>query len=306
MSPFLCVYGHICLDQIVSLEKLPEPNTSINITEIKRYFGGTGSNLAAISSSLGVPTALCAYVGSDFPREFRSFLESKKIDMSDVEVMDDYESPTVMVVSDKKQNQIAYVYQGPMKDMERFPVKLNSAKNSEMIHFGTGSPVYYLKAMHALDGSKKIALDPAQEIHNVWNAEKFNEALPYAGTFFCNENELKTALRYTELKTAEDLLDIVDMIVNTRGSEGTVIYTKKETIRIPAVKTKVIDPTGAGDAFRGGFYAGIYRKKSLEESAACGNAAASFILQSNGAVSNIPSWDAVEKKSAEILDLMIR
>lgn len=161
--------------------------------------------------------------------------------------MDDYESPTVMVVSDKKQNQIAYVYQGPMKDMERFPVKLNSAKNSEMIHFGTGSPVYYLKAMHALDGSKRIALDPAQEIHNVWNAEKFNEALPYAGTFFCNENELKTALRYTELKTAEDLLDIVDMIVNTRGSEGTVIYTKKETIRIPAVKTKVIDPTGAGE-----------------------------------------------------------
>lgn len=77
MSPFLCVYGHICLDQIVSLEKLPEPNTSINITEIKRYFGGTGSNLAAISSSLGVPTALCAYVGSDFPREFRSFLDKE-------------------------------------------------------------------------------------------------------------------------------------------------------------------------------------------------------------------------------------
>lgn len=304
MSPFLCVYGHICLDQIVSLEKLPEPNTSINITEIKRYFGGTGSNLAAISSSLGVPTALCAYVGSDFPEEFRSFLESKKVDMSDVEVMEEYESPTVMVVSDKKQNQIAYVYQGPMGDMEKFPVKLNSAKNSEIVHFGTGSPVYYLKAMHALDGSKKTALDPAQEIHHVWNAEKFKEALPCADIFFCNENELKTALRYSELKCAEDLLDFTDMIVNTIGSEGTVIYTKSETIRVPVIETKVTDPTGAGDAFRGGFYAGIYRKKSLEESTACGNAAASFILQSNGAVSNIPSWDAVEKKSLEILNLM--
>lgn len=303
MSPFLCIYGHICLDQIISLPNLPEPNTSINITEIKKYYGGTGANQAAVAAALGVPTALCAYVGNDFPADFKEFLAAKGVDLHDVETMAEYETPTVLIVSDQQQNQIAYVYQGPMGDMDKFPVKTARAQEAEFVHLGTGSPQYYLKVLQALDG-KRTALDPAQEIHHVWNAEKFQEALPYTDIFFCNENELKTALKYTNKKSAEELLDAVKIIVNTQGAAGSVIYTEEETMTIPATATKVIDPTGAGDAFRGGFYAGLYRKKSMAEAAACGNAAASFILQANGAVSNIPSWEAVEKKSAEILSLM--
>ena len=303
MSPFLCVYGHICLDQIISLEHLPEPNTSINVSNLKKYFGGTGSNLAAIASSLGVPTALCSYVGSDFPQDFRNFLDSKGVDLSDVEMMEDYETPTVLIVSDKSQNQIAYVYQGPMGDMDKFPLKLDSAKKAEIVHIGTGRPNYYIKLLHALD-DKKISLDPAQETHHVWNAKLFREALPYADILFCNENELNRMLEYAEAKGPGELLDKVKMIVNTKGSEGTYVHTDNGTLHIPAIKTSVVDPTGAGDSFRAGFYAAQYRKKSLEEAVACGNAAAHYILKSNGAVSNIPSWEDVDKKANEILSLI--
>ena len=67
MRPFLTVYGHVCLDQIMSLDRFPEPNTSVDILEKHRYYGGTGANIATVAASLGVPTALCSF-RPDLPR----------------------------------------------------------------------------------------------------------------------------------------------------------------------------------------------------------------------------------------------
>jgi len=79
MRPYLTIYGHVCLDQIMSLDKFPEPNTSVDILVKHRYFGGTGANIATVAAALGVPTALVSYVGSDLPADFRENMESRGV-----------------------------------------------------------------------------------------------------------------------------------------------------------------------------------------------------------------------------------
>lgn len=303
MRPFLTVYGHVCLDQILALDRFPDPNTSVDIREKHRYFGGTGANVATAAAALGVPTALVSYVGPDLPADFRQFMWSKGVDLSEVVTVEGYETSTVILVSDASEAQIAYVYQGPMRDMGNFELKLASARQSKFVHISTGRPEYYLPVMEECKGLEKdISFDPAQEIHRIWDRDTFRRALPLANRFFSNGNELRTALRYMDAGGPEALLAYVPEVITTRGKEGALVHTGHGSWTVPAARpSAVVDPTGAGDAFRAGFYAGRYYGHGLLESVAYGNAAASFVLEASGAVTNLPTWEMVEGRAEEVL-----
>lgn len=300
MRPFLCVYGHTNLDYILSLQRFPDLNTSVNVESKMTYFGGTAANVATMAAGLGTPTALCSYVGADFPLEFRQLMESKGVDLRELVMVEGHETPTVWVVSDHEHNQVAFVYQGPMGAMEDQPLLLNSARESEWVHVMTGRPPYYLKLMKECRRlGKKIAFDPAQEIHNVWNKEWFSQALSMADALLCNENELRTALRYMGVTKPEDLLEHVGLLVNTIGPKGSIICTKQGRVDIPAVKPKrIVDTTGAGDAFRAGFFSGLYRGAKLREAAIIGATVSSFVIEDKGSLTNIPSWTQVEERAS--------
>jgi len=303
MRPFLCVYGHTNLDYIMTLGHFPELNTSVNVEEKKRYFGGTGANVATIAASLGVPTALVSYVGPDFPAEFLSLMEEKGVDLRDLVVVQDQETPTVWVISDAEHNQIAYVYQGPMACMESMPIRMDAALESTWVHIMTGRPPYYLQVMQrcAQEG-KSVSFDPAQEVHHVWNADWFGRAISMADILFCNENELRAAMRYLGTSNIEGLLQKVDLLVNTQGSRGVVIFGPEGRMEVPAIPPeRVVDTTGAGDAFRAGFYAGKYRGLKLRDCAVVGASAASYVIEATGSLTNIPDWDQVMERARKVI-----
>jgi sugar/nucleoside kinase (ribokinase family) len=303
MRPFLCVYGHTNLDYIMTLGHFPELNTSVNVDEKRRYFGGTGANVATIAASLGVPTALVSYVGSDFPAEFRSLMEGRGVDLRDLVVVEDQETPTVWIISDSEHNQIAYIYQGPMARMEGMPIRMDAAQESTWVHIMTGRPAYYLNVMEeCVRRGKGLSFDPAQEVHHVWNAEWFDRAISMADIFFCNESELGAAMRYLGASHPEDLLQKVGLLVSTQGSRGVVIWSPEGRMDIPAIRPgKVVDTTGAGDAFRAGFYAGKYRGLNLRDCAVVGAAAASYVIEARGPLTNIPDWEQAMERARKFI-----
>jgi len=302
-SPYLCVYGHTALDFIIALDRLPEPNTSVDVKEKRRFFGGTGANMATIAATLGVPTALCSYVGRDMPIEFRGLMQEKGVDLRELVTVEGYETSTVWIVSDSMHNQIAYVYQGPMREMDRFEPRMDAAREAEVVHICTGRPDYYVKVMSQCRKLKKhVSFDPSQEIHHIWNQETFKKALPLCDTFFANENELRIAMEYMGVTKPKELLETVGLLVNTRGSKGSVVYCPDGIYEIPAVPpAKIVDTTGAGDAFRAGFYAGRFRGYSVRECAVLGSSAASFVIESVGSVTNIPDWEKVLGRAERVL-----
>lgn len=302
-EPYLTVYGHVALDYIISLERFPPINTSIDVLDKRLYYGGTAANLATKAAALGVPTAIVSYVGEDFPEDFEDFMRSKGVLLDDLVVVEGKQTPTVWVVSDAGHDQIAYVFQGAMKDMETYEIRTDMAVRSKEVHIYTGRPGYYLRLMRELSQkSIEISFDPAQEIHHIWSEEAFSKALTMSNILFANRGELETAMRYIGVKEPQEMLTQVKVIINTRGSEGSVIYTSEEEIHVPAIKTKkVVDTTGAGDAFRAGFYAGRYRGYGLHDCAILGSANSSFAVESMGGLSSIPTWEKVLERAEDML-----
>src|SRR5881397_3160646 len=80
MRNFLGAFGHVAMDYIVSLRRLPTPNTSIEILDRERYFGGTAGNLARAAARLGVKVSLASFVGADFPADYRDALKKDGVD----------------------------------------------------------------------------------------------------------------------------------------------------------------------------------------------------------------------------------
>ncbi len=301
---YLGVFGHVNIDLILELPKLPEANTSIEVDTKCMYYGGTGANIARWAARFGVPTSLASFVGKDFPEHYLKALADEGLDLTDLSRMDEHTTPTCWIMTDPDQNQVAFMDQGPMKVMGEFSAGRyagHTIDSCEIIHIGTGRPEYYEKVMQiAREKEKKIFFDPAQEIHYVYDPSSFHRLLDMADAFFANKNEMATALRYMDLDSREELLDHVGMIIMTQGKEGSQIITKDATFDIPAVAPKaMIDPTGAGDAYRAGFYAGMKRGLALDICGRLGAITASFALENKGPQDNIPAWSDVLARGKE-------
>ena len=298
-TPFLTVYGHVSIDQIISLKEFPQVNTSVDITDKRRYLGGTGANIATIAASLGVPTAICSYVGCDFPDEYRKMMKQNGLIMDELVEVQEYETSTALIVNNEHNDQITYFYQGPMGCMDKDHALSGTASRSKMVHFSTGSPEYYLAVMGLLEPKGiKISLDPAQEVHRIWNADTFRRALKYSDILFSNQYEMSSMLSYLGLKGPDEIP--VETLVLTKGKEGADIWMNGKHSSVPAIHSgSVVDSTGAGDAFRAGFYAGLYRDYSMQKSALVGAATASFIIESRGSLTKIPTWEQVLSRTEE-------
>lgn len=297
---FLAVYGHVVLDYILHVPRLPEPDTSIRVTGRSRHFGGTGGNLARAAARLGVETALASFVGEDFPEDYRRALEEEGVDLTDLRPVEGYLTPTAWIFTDAEDRQVAVIDQGPMDHTSAFPLAHHTAETSEWVHLGTGRPEYQTR-VHGLARreGKSIAFDPSQEIHYLYEGDSFRGLLRGSDIFFGNASEVRRASEYLGVAGPEEILDHVGTLVETRGSEGSVIYSGDGVWRIPAIPPRVkTDVTGAGEAYRAGFYAGLRKGLGLPECGLLGAAVASFAIEAEGPQNGLPHETEAANRAA--------
>ncbi len=299
MKNFVGVFGHVVMDYIVTLRRLPRPNTSIEILDRQRYYGGTGGNLARAAARLGVKASLASFVGADFPPEYRRALEQDGVDTADLRAVRGANTPTAWVFSDPKGNQMAIIDQGPMKQAARFPILRHSVRDVELVHLATGRPEYYVRVAELAESiGRTIAFDPSQEIHYVYTPRLFRALLGRSMYFFGNEAEIVRAKSLARVTSTEGLLRSTQVVVATLGSRGSAVYTRDGRIRIPRVRPRrVVDVTGAGDAYRAGFYAGLARGLDLRRCGIVASAVASFVVEKKGTQSNLPTWSQVLRRA---------
>jgi sugar/nucleoside kinase (ribokinase family) len=299
-SNFLGVYGHTALDVIYSSDKFPDPNTTVELKSRKTQFGGTGANLARIAAGLGVPVALSSHVGTDFPKDFMDALKKSGVDVTDIVKVRGQRTPFIIMISDKDHNQIGFVDQAAVLEQDRLPIRTHTVDSSRFVHIGTGRPSYMLKvAKRAKARKKTVSFDPAQEIHYVYTPQTLKAIMEYCDIFFCNSSELERAKSYLNLKEDVEILSYVDMVVNTRGGDGSRILTEDDEILVGTIQAdRVVDTTGAGDGYRAGFYAGLDKSLPFEECAWVGAATASFVVEGVGGQNILPSYDMVQRRAA--------
>lgn len=301
LKPFLTVYGHVTLDQILTVRKFPRDNTSEDVLTKDSSLGGTGTNIAVATALLGCPTAIAAFVGKDFPDKYRKFVESSGLDTEEFVTVDGFDTSTCVIVNDPNLTQKVLFYQGPQGFADETGILLNGkARQSDYVHFCTGQPSYYIKVMKTLGKAQSVSLDPAQESHRIWNRDCFIPALEMSDSLFCNNFEAESLAKYAGV---DDILDVdADMVVCTHGGKGSRARIGDERFDIPVVKAdKVVDATGAGDSYRAGYYAALYRNYGKHEALVIASAVSSFVVEATGALTNIPSWDDVMARAEPYL-----
>jgi sugar/nucleoside kinase (ribokinase family) len=301
---FLGVFGHVVLDYIFQVPRLPEPNTTIQIKGRRRLFGGTAANICRTAARLGVRTALASFVGEDFPEEYRRALEAEGIDLEDLRPLSGYSTPTAWIFSDPDGNQVAIIDQGPMQAASDFELLEHTIRSSELVHIGTGRPEYYRRVIDmARELGKEVSFDPSQEIHYVYDRESFLDMVKDTDFFFGNRYEFRRALEYAGFAEPEDMLELVRVAILTLGKEGSVIYTTEADWRIPCVPAKEeVDVTGSGDAYRAGFYAGLSRGLDLPLCGLLGSSTASFCVEGRGPQDRLPTWDEAWERASMYKD----
>ena len=264
--PFdLLVAGHTNLDHLLRVQRLPELDRTVPLIGRETRLGGTAANIARVAARLGVRTALHSYVGPDFPPEFRRKLRADGVDLEGLVRLPGTSSPACYITEADDGAQVTLIDQGAMAGRTRTRVPDALIARSRWVHIATGDPAYQLQVLRtARQSGQRVAADPAQEIHYRWNRRDLRELLESSEIFFANASEAERARRLLGIAQVRGLPRVVPLVVITLGSDGAVAYARGAVERVPGMtRPGKRHTTGAGDAFRGGFYAAWLRGEPL-------------------------------------------
>ena len=270
---FLAFFGHLNIDVVMRVPSLP-CRGSVNIQHHEENFGGTAGNFAVIASSLGVPFHLYSAVSQNSHGKFLEFLESRNIDTEHIHISGDY-GPICYSATDGK-DQVYYIYQGPMDEPFSKAV-LNEDSEYSWIHLGTGPQNDYINVAENTKGKK--VFDPGQEISYRYSRADIIRMASASSLWILNEHELSVASKILGVPE-EQVIGMTPETIVTRGASGSTLYGPEGRTEIKSRKSRVVfDTIGAGDAYRAGFYLGIYRELDAAHSCAVGSIVSGLAVQ---------------------------
>lgn len=262
-------------------EKLETISLSFLVDSMVRQRGGVAPNIAYTLALLGEKPRLLATVGEDF-EEYRIWLEEHGVDTSFVKVIPGKYTASFFANTDKSNAQIASFYTGAMANASELRIRDANKDDITLVVISPNDPE--AMAQYAAECRKhKIPYlyDPSQQIIRL-DKDTLRAGVEGADSLFCNEYEFELLQNTTELKAGE-IRDRVRFMVITQGKEGALVYADGKKFIIPVFpESQILDPTGVGDAFRGGFLRGFGLKLDWQTCGQMGSLAATYCLERRG------------------------
>lgn len=266
------IVGHAAYDYIFFIDEHPQLDESSYIMKWRRHYGGGAANIAVGIAKLGGKSRLIAAVGNDF-KAYENYLKKVGVKLSIYK----FKGKTARAfIFNGKRGQVMYFYWGVATQMQNI-----KARETEYLHI---APCHPKLAIKMAEKSKFFAFDPGQDIKK-YSKEEISYIAEKADIIFCNEKELKKLENLINLGNKE--------VIVTLGKKGSMIYKNRK--RIEAIRAKQVDVTGAGDAYKSGFWVAFLKGYSIEDCCKIGSIVASYAIQKEGA-QNFPTWNEVMKK----------
>lgn len=270
--PRMVTFGVVALDNV----KTPHG-------EVRDALGGAAT-FASFAASFFTDVGLVTVVGDDFPEEHLELLRSRNICLKGLERRGKTFRWHGYYEGDMNSAVTTNTKLGSFQDFN--PILSEEYREAEYVFLANMHPGLQLKVTEQMRSPKLIALDTM----NYWienNLQELLEAIKRVDVLLVNEEEARLLFRTRDFDRAAKLaLDLgLKAVVIKKGSEGASLFTGKGRMDIPAVRLdKVMDPTGAGDSFAGGFMgylakAGDLSGSSLRKAMEYATALASFTVQ---------------------------
>lgn len=271
---------HILPDQLDNI------TLSFLADSMRRVRGGVAANIAYTMKLLGADPILFSTVGQDFG-DYRRWLEQMGLDTTHLIEIEDEFTASFFCNTDAEGKQISSFYSGAMLHASRYGLADRGLTGSTLVLIGAGDPTAMLQqAAECQQLGIPYALDPSFQVAR-FSGEEMMQKFRGAAYLFCNEYELaliqnKTGWSLDEVKAQ------VETLVVTLAEKGSVIYTEfgvGDEVIIPAAQpARVGNPTGAGDAYRAGFFAARLRSLPYEICGRVGSLCAVYSLEQIGPI----------------------
>lgn len=282
--------------------------------------GGAPCNMLTMAQKLGAKTAFIGKVGKDqFGINLGNVLKQQGIDITGLVYSEEYHTTLAFVHLDPQGDRSFSFYRKGCADvmLEKAEVDYSMLDNSKALHFGslsfTDEPsrstvldmLEYAKGKGLLityDPNYRPALWASEEIAR----EGMRLGLHYADIIKVSEEEALLLTGKTTVEEAAKSLhqEGIGLICVTLGEKGSYYYCRQAQGYVKGFESKVIDTTGAGDAFFGAVVHQLLQEggleklgeQELEKIFRFANAAASLCIEGLGGIPSIPDREAVLKR----------
>ena len=293
----IVVTGSIAFDYLMSFpgkftehflpDHMSRVSLSFLVDSMDKRRGGCAPNIAYTLALLGERPRLMATAGQDFG-DYRHWLEAARVDTSLVHQVDGKFTASFFCSTDRDSNQIASFYTGAMANAGELSFRnVPDCGLAIVSPNDPGAMLQYAEECRAL--GIPFIWDPGQQCARM-SGDDLRDGMSGAMIVIANDYEFELIRQKTGMNE-DAILERSGALVVTRGERGCSIIERHTNLDVPAVPPhKIVDPTGVGDAFRGGLLKGLACGASYQVCAQIGSVAATYALEHLGGQSHAYTW----------------
>jgi adenosine kinase len=295
-GPEILVTGSLAFDHIMDFpgnfkdhilpDKMHVINLSFLVGELKKQRGGCAANIAYSLALLEERARVLAAAGGDFA-EYRNWLVGEGVLVDGIRIFAEETTASCFVTTDRANNQIIGFFPGAMRRAGELSLREHADGRTALAVIAPDDPAAMLRhAAEAREAGVRFLFDPSFQVI-AFSGEQLVEGARGAAALVVNDYEFAVFCEKTG-RDERGVLELVEMVVVTLGERGSELHLRGgERIAIPAVAgVTVVDPTGAGDAYRAGFAAGLVRGWPLPICGRMGSLAAAYAVERYGTTSH--------------------
>ena len=297
--PGVLCSGNIVLDLLVRPVDEMRWGASLWVDPIERSLGGNGSNTAYTVAMLGVPARLLGAVGhDDSGDEVLARLLAAGVDTSRVWRSQAATASTVVLVNSYGERLFLH-HPGASLEVFGEPIEFTAEVVEGMAHYHLGSPFALPRQRpfltqtlrRAQEAGLTTSLDTQWDSRGRW-LDDLAPALPYIDILFMNEDEARMLTGTADADPAARFMleRGARTVVMKLGGRGCAVFGEGGPVHQPAFDVPVVDTTGAGDCYAGGYLSALQRAASHAEAARFATGVAALVVQRLGAVAGLAGY----------------
>lgn len=279
-------------------DKLHVLNVSFLVDSLEKFRGGVSGNIAYSLAMLGQPCKIVAPVGTDFDAYSDSLAEAG-VDTSAIWVVDNELTASAFITTDRADNQITGFYPGAMGRASELGITDHVDGVSMAVISPTAPDAMARHIKELIAAGTPFMFDPGQQIVAL-PAETLKDGIQGAQILVGNDYEFAMIAEKTSIDV-ERLVTACPITAVTLGELGSTIRCNGETFEIPSAPAhEVVDPTGAGDAYRAGLLTGILHGWPLDAAGRLGSVVAAYAVETKGTQEHTFTLTDLQERFAEV------